>query len=182
MIQFATFPRTWSPPEWVGQIVEIFRKHESSISRDQPESRLSGEEVLAALAEELEGLGFRIEKLKRTDRKLPRRTLSAGEHAVEHYHVDVYHPEWHCCVAIENGLAWMRDATDEDAVEPLLVANADTLCLAVPGGPSGTGESGRPSAGELPPGSAYDRACTLAQAVYGRGRLYLPRRLVLIGY
>jgi len=173
VIQFATFPRTWSPPAWVGRIVEIFRNHESSISPDQPERRLSSEEVLAVLAGDLEGLGFHIEKLKLTDRKLPRRPFSEGD-AAEHYHVDVYHPEWHCCIAIENGPAWTHDAIDADAVEPLLVANADTLCLAVP--------ACDPSAGERLPDSEYDRAVTLAQAVYNRSRPYLPHRLVLIGY
>ncbi len=173
MIQFATFPRTWSPPAWVGRIVEIFRNHESSISPDQPERRLSSEEVLAVLAGDLEGLGFHIEKLKLTDRKLPRRPFSEGD-AAENYHVDVYHPEWHCCIAIENGPAWTHDAIDADAVEPLLVANADTLCLAVPGSD--------PSAGERLPDSEYDRAVTLAQTVYNRSRPYLPHRLVLIGY
>jgi len=180
MIQFATFPHTWSPPAWVGRIVETFRNHENRISSpDQPERRLSSEEVLAVLAGDLEGLGFCIEKLKLTDRKLPRRASSAGEPEAEHYHVDVYHPEWHCCIAIENDPAWTHDASDEDAVEPLLVANADTLCLAVPGSPRGTGS---PSAGERPPDSEYDRAFTLAQAVYSRSRSYLPHRLVLIGY
>lgn len=179
MIQLATFPRTWTPPAWVGRIVEIFRNHESRISPDQPERRLSSEEVLAVLAGDLESLGFQIEKLKLTDRKLHCRGLSAGEPAAEHYHVDVYHPEWHCCIAIEHGPAWTNDAMDEDAVEPLLVANADTLCLAVPGGPGGTGS---PSAAERPPDSEYDRAFTLAQAVYSRSKSYLPHRLVLIGY
>ncbi len=176
MIQFATFPRTWSPPAWVGQIVEIFRNHESGISPDQPEKRLSSEEVLAVLAGDLEGLGFRIEKLNLADRKASRASLSAGESAAEHYHFDIYHPEWHCCIAIEDGPVWTNDAIDEDAVEPLLVTNADTLCLAVPGG------SANQSAGERLPDSEYDRAVTLAQAVYNRSRSYLPHRLVLIGY
>lgn len=174
MIRFATFPRTWSPPAWVGRIVETFRRHESGISLNRPQGRLSSEEVLAVIAGDLESLGFCIEKLKLTDPKLPRRALSAGEPVAEHYHVDVYHPEWHCCIAIEDGPAWTNDAIVEDAVEPLLVANADTLCLAVPGGDR--------SAGAQIPDSEYDRAVTLAQAVYSRSRAYLPHRLVLIGY
>jgi hypothetical protein len=178
MIQFATFPRTWSPPEWVGRMVEIFRRHESGISADRPQGRLSSEEVLAVLAGDLEGLGFHIEKLKLADRELSSHPVSQGEGgsandaAAEHYHFDVYHPQWHCCIAIEDGPAWTNDAIDEDAVEPLLVANADTLCLAVPGCTAG----GRLSDSE------YDRAVTLAQAVYHRSRSYLPHRLVLIGY
>lgn len=176
MIQFATFPRTWSPPAWVGRMVEIFRNHESSISPDQPETRLSSEAVLAVLAGDLEGLGFHIEKVELADRRVSRRHLSAGESAEQHFHVDVYHPEWHCCIAIEDGPAWTSDAIDEDGVEPLLVANADTLCLAVPGGPCS------PSAGERPASSEYDRALALAKVVYSRSRSYLPHRLVLIGY
>jgi len=172
MIQFATFPRTWSPPAWVGRIVEIFRNHESSIGPDQPEGRLSSEQVLAVLAGDLEGLGFHIEKLKLTDSKVPRRAFSEGD-AAERYHVDVYHPEWHCCVAIEDGHAWTSDAIGDDSVEPLLVANADTLCLIVPGSD--------PPGGRLLD-SEYDRAVALAQSVYHRSRSYLPYRLVLIGY
>jgi hypothetical protein len=178
-IQFATFPRTWSPPEWVGRTVAVFRRHESDLSPDRPQGRLSSEEVLAVLAGDLEGLGFHIEKLKRTDLKLPGGPHppsgaggSAGDSAEEHYHFDVYHPQWHCCIAIEDGPAWTNDAIDEDAVEPLLVANADTLCLAVPGSATGDGVSD----------SEYDRALALAQAVYQRSRPYLPHRLVLIGY
>jgi hypothetical protein len=174
MIQFATFPRTWSPPEWVGQIVEIFRRNVSTIGPHQPQGRLSSKEVLAVLTGDLEGIGFRIEKLKLTDRKVQRLPLSGGDPAAEHYNVDVYHPEWHCCIAIEDGPAWTNDAIDEDAVEPLLVANADTLCLAVPGSD--------PSAGGRLAESEYDRAVTLAQAVYNRSRSYLPHRLLLIGY
>lgn len=179
MIRCATFPSAWSPPAWVDRIVEVFRGHESRIGTDQPERTLSSEEVLAVIAGDLEGLGFRIEKLKLTDRKVPRHALSGGGSAAERHHVDVYHPEWHCCIAIEDGHAWTGDAIGEDSVEPLLVANADTLCLAVPGGPDGMGD---PYAGERPPDSEYDRACALAQAVYGRSRAYLPHRLVLIGY
>lgn len=176
MIRFSTFPRTWSPPEWVGRTVEIFRQHESAITTDRPEGRLSSEVVLAILSGDLEGTGFRIEKLKRADLKAPgsSRPLPAGESAAQHYHFDVYHPEWHCCIAIEDGPAWANDAIDEDAVEPLLVANADTLCLAVPG--CNIDPEGRVVDSE------YERAVTLAKAVYHRSRTYLPHRLVLIGY
>lgn len=176
MIQYATFPRTWSPPPWVERIVEAFLHHQSGISPDRPEGRLSSEEVLAVLAGELEALGFHIEKVALADRRMPLRTLSAGKPAEQHYHVDVYHPEWHCCLAIEDGPAWTSDAIDEDGVEPMLVANADTLCLAVPGG------TGSLAAGDRFAESEYDRALALAQVVYSRSRPYLPHRLVLIGY
>jgi len=172
MIQSAAFPRTWSPPAWVGQVVEVFRRHQGVISPQPPEASLSSEQVLAVLAGDLEGLGFRIEKMELADRRVPHRPLSAGEPPAQHYHVDVYHPQWHCCIAIEDGPAWTNDAIDQDGVEPLLVANADTLCLAVPGRVHGAG----------PAVSEYERALALAQVVYSRSRSYLPHRLVLIGY
>jgi hypothetical protein len=179
MIQFATFPRTWSPPEWVDRMMAIFRRHESAIGTDRPQGKLSSEEVLAILAGDLEGAGFHIEKMKLGDRTAPSPPdtpdpAAAGEPLPEHYHFDVYHPEWHCCVAIEDGPVWTNDAIDADAVEPLLVANADTLCLAVPGS--------NPSVAGRLVDSEYERAVTLAKAVYHRSRPYLPHRLVLIGY
>lgn len=147
------------------------------MSSDRAGAKRSGVDLLAVLASDLEDLGFRIEKLRLPDRSLPRRPFSTGEPAEQHLNVDVYHPEWHCCIAIEDRPDWA--AIYEDGVEPLIVANADTLCLVVRASVGGTGGA---SAEQRSADSDYDRALALAQVLYGRSRAYLPHRLVLIGY
>jgi len=179
MIRIASFPRAWVPPPWVDQIVGIFRRHERRIDSGRIEALRSSREVLAILAGDLEGVGFHIEHLEHSSRRVPRQPLSAGASAAQHCHVDVYHPQWHCCIAIEDGPTWTKDAMDGDGVEPLLVADADTLCLAVPAVVGGTGSLG---SAQRASESEYDRALALAQVVYTRSRTYLPHRLVLIGY
>jgi len=171
MIQFATFPRTWSRPAWVDRIVDVFRRHQDDLSSDRAGAKRSSGELLAFLSSDLQGLGFRIEKLELSDRTRPHRPFSVDEPAAPHHNIDVYHPEWHCCIAIEDRPDWA--AIDEDGVEPLIVANADTLCLAVRASASDEDRSS---------GSDYERALALAQVLYGRSRGYLPHRLVLIGY
>jgi hypothetical protein len=176
MIESATFPSTWEAPEWVGRIVEVFRRHETRIGPCEPDRRLSSEEVLEVLAPDLQAIGFRIELMKFADQYAPRRSMQADDPAGQRYHLDVYHAQWHCCLAIEDGNAWVDPTIDEERVEPLLVSNADTLCLALPGA------TGPDSPRQQPPGTSYEHARALAQAVYARRRAYLPRRLVLIGY
>lgn len=171
MILLATFPPTSQRPPWAEQILAIFRRHEAQISSTQAGRILSSEEVLATLAGDLEAIGFRIEKLKHA-RKGP----AEGEPAGESVHFDVYHPDWMCCLAIEDGHDWANIGTAEDLVEPLLVSNVDTLCLAVPcAEEQGTGKERRRA-------SEYERTCNLAEAVYGHTRITLPQRLLIIGY
>jgi hypothetical protein len=171
MILLATFPPTGRRPAWAEQIVAVFRRHEGEISSTRAGGKLSSEEVLAVLAGDLEDMGFRIEKLKhaRTD-------PAEGQPAGESLHFDVYHPEWMCCLAIEDGHDWANIGTAEDLVEPLMVSKADTLCLAVPcAEEQGVGEERRRA-------SEYERTCNLAEAVYGHIRIALPQRLLIIGY
>jgi hypothetical protein len=150
----------------------VFRKHEDKISSSRASKKLSSKEVLSLLSADLEAIGFRIEKLKHADTVSPGRdpTPAAGDSI----HFDVYQPEWMCCLAIEDGHDWANIDASEGLVEPLMVTHVDTLCLALPFAQEQIDGVGRES--------EYERTRMLAEAVYGRTRVQLPRCLLLIGY
>jgi hypothetical protein len=171
MILFASFPPTSQCPAWTERILDVFRRHEAEISSARADRSLSSEEVLGTLAGDLVAIGFRIERIKHARSRPP-----AGEFPGENVHFDVYHPEWMCCLAIEDGHDWANIDAAEDLVEPLMVSNVDTLCLACPCAEErGSGEERRRA-------SEFERTCNLAEAVYGRTRVTLPKRLLIIGY
>ena len=150
----------------------IFRLHERAITpagRDKP---LTSQEVLQVLAEDLRQAGFVIE----------RRRLAAHSHGFPasgavfaRDQFDVFHPEWLCCLAIES-LTPGPESKPAARVEPLLVVDIDTLCLALPNVP------GKVSEHEHRDVSDFDSACALARTVYGRRRVKLPYRMLLVGY
>ncbi len=164
MIRSAWFPESRQPPEWGERLVGLFRRHEKEIASDR-EAPLSSRQVLQVLEPDLRAAGFVIE----------RRALAPSS-PVEHsafarQQFDVFHPQWLCCLAIEAPGA-VTDSAPESLVEPLLVVDVDTLCLALP-------NVSVPGVHEVPD---FDSACALAVTVYGHSRVKLPYRMLLVGY
>jgi hypothetical protein len=175
MIRFAWFPEARSVPEWGERVVGVFRDHEADIASGA--HPLTGNEVLAVLADELRREGFVIER-----RQLPKPKLSSSEFygadgsLLVRHHFDVFHPEWLCCLAIEADPGKPEGLAASEFVEPLLVVDMDTLCLAVPNTARVHAGAGAPSA------ASFDGTRELAESVYGHSRVPLPYRLLLIGY
>lgn len=169
MIRFAWFPDARHVPEWGGRLVEVFRLHEREISSDGRQMALTSQEVLSVLALDLHQAGFIIER-RRLDRD------SGGLSALVRDQFDVFHPQWLCCLAIEAGPRGPEPGADGALVDPLLVADIDTLCLALPN------VVAIPADDEHREVADYDSACALARTLYGRIRVKLPYRLLLIGY
>jgi hypothetical protein len=177
MIRFATFPRIKPAPAWATQIVDIFRRHESRIDTETLNRALTSVEVLEILTRDLEAAGFTIEKRTLANEKIERSVfLGNNDAAVACHHFDVFHREWLCCLAIGAPRNASGDAAHQDLVEPLLVVDVDTLCLAVPNTHAPLPGSDEAAIRD------YDNACALAESVYGHARVRLPDRLLLIGY
>lgn len=172
MIRFAWFPDGRPVPDWGERVVEIFRRHEPEIGSEGRQIPLNSQEVLLALAADLRQLGFVIE----------RRALdphSGGLSALVRDQIDVFHPQWLCCLAIEPSPLGPEPAVGGALVDPLLVADIDTLCLALPNVAPIPAED---EDGEVADLRQYDSACALALTLYGHVRVKLPYRLLLIGY
>jgi len=171
MIRYAWFPDSRQTPEWGECVLGIFRLHERAITpagRDKP---LTSQEVLQVLAEDLRQAGFVIER-RRLAAHSPGFPASGAVFARDQF--DVFHPEWLCCLAIES-LTPGPESKPAARVEPLLVVDIDTLCLALP--------NAAPKKMQEKVGvHDYDSACALAQSVYAHARVKLPYRMLLVGY
>ena len=118
------------------------------------------------LATDLRQAGFVIERRKLTP---------GSQRFLAREQFDVFHPEWLCCLAIEAGPRGPESEKDAALVEPLLVVNVDTLCLALPNAAPRLAEQHADV-------RDYDSACALALTLYGHARVKLPYRMLLIGY
>ena len=167
MIRSAWFPEARQPPEWGERLVALFRRHEKEITSER-EAPLASQQVLQVLAADLREAGFVIER-----RALSPQAQGPGTpSALARQQIDVFHPEWLCCLAIAAPEGGPAGAPEASLVEPLLVVDVDTLCLALPNVVAG-------GAPEVPD---FNGACALALTLYGHSRVKLPYRMLLVGY
>ena len=177
MIKYLTLPLTELPPNFVEPVVEVFKSHQKAIETDQLEKGLTGNEVLAILRKDLEGLGFQVERGKSDNEKIFR-PVFFGENGQPTltYEVDAYHPDWRCGLEVEAGRAKMGNALYRDLIQGLLMVQVDYLMIAVPN------TYKFHSGGKNLSSKDFDHACSLGRALYTHTRFRMPYRLVLIGY
>lgn len=171
------FPKTEPPPNFVHDIVGVFRKYEQAIATELLAKGLTSNEVLAILAPELENSGFAVETGKMKSQKLER-PVFFGENGkpLLNYQIDAYHNDWRVGLEVEAGRAWMGNAIYRDLIQAAVMVGVETLALAVPN-VYRYSSGGRPSISR-----DYENTKAVADALYGHSRLKLPYRLVLIGY
>lgn len=176
-VRFSTFPRTESPPYFVGEVVNLFRAHESEISTIELTKGFTSDGVLARLRKDLVALGFDVEASKLSKDKI-KRPVFFGENAVPdlQYEIDAFHREWKCGLEIEAGRAWMGNAVYRDLIQALVMVDLDYLILAVPN--SYRYQSG----GKQVSSKDYENSVSVADALFGHNRVRLPYRLTIIGY
>lgn len=155
----------------------MFRRHASTVGTEGLTKGLTSDQVLAVLAEDLELLGFQIEKVKASAGKVER-PVFFGENGIPtvRYEVDGYHAGWRCGLEVEAGRAWMGNAVYRDLVQALVMVEVDWLCLAVPVSYK------YQSTGRSVVSRDYENSVQLAEALYGHSRMRLPYRLLLVGY
>src|SRR5215207_5602143 len=92
-IRFSTFPRTEPPPDFVEDVVSVFKQHESEIATEINDKGLKSDDVLAVLGPGLADLGFQVEASKKKVDKLER-PVFFGENGIPtpRYEIDAYHP------------------------------------------------------------------------------------------
>ena len=132
MIRFLSYPRTEPPPDFVSEIVNVFRNHEETVSTLELEKGLTSDAALAVIRDDLIALGFSIEHSKLSTDKI-RRPVYFGENGIPSlaYEIDGFHPEWRCGIEIEAGRGWMGNAVYRDLIQALIMVNVDHLVLAV---------------------------------------------------
>lgn len=176
-IRFSTFPRTEPPPDFVVDLVAVFRRHESRIATEINSKGLKSDEVLAVLGSDLADLGFDVEASKKKVDKLER-PVFFGENGVPtlRYEIDAFHPEWRCGLEVEAGRGWMGNAVYRDLIQAAVMVGVEYLCLAV------SNVYRYKSSGKSATSRDYTNTKQVAEAIYGHSRLHLPYNLILIGY
>ena len=172
-IRFSTFPRTVPPPPFVGDLVDVFRRHEHRIGTGRGTKGLTSDKVLAVLHDDLVALGFDVESGKGASQKVER-PVFFGENGVPtlRYEIDAYHDGWRCGLEVEAGRGFMGNAFYCDLVQAAVMVQVDHLVVAL-------ANEYRFSGGAS---ADYARGCAVADALFGHSRVALPYDLVLIGY
>jgi len=173
-IRFSSFPRTEPPPDFVPEIVEVFRQHEAAIATEKLDRHLKSDEVLVALSAGLISLGFQVETSKAKRDKISRPVFFGenGEPTLR-YEVDAYHAGWRCGLEVEGIRAIRGGALYRDLIQALVMVQVEHLCVAVPNVVT-WGETGR--------SKSYQEATRTVDALYGHTRFTFPYGLTVIGY
>jgi hypothetical protein len=176
-IRFTTFPRTEPSPDFIENIISVFKKHEATISTTDLRKGLTSDQVLSTISLDLADLKFQVEIGKQHLQKI-QRPVFFGENGLPElrYQIDAYQPQWNCGLEVEAGRAWMGNAFYRDLVQALVMVQVDHLCTAVPNAYK-YNSGGRPMVH-----SAYESAVSVADALYGHSRIKMPYRLTVIGY
>lgn len=176
-IRYSTFPKTEPPPEFISQVIAVFKKHEEDISTILLKKGLTSDGVLSKLRNDLIQIGFEVEAGKRKTEKIER-PVFYGEDGVPtlRYEIDAYHSLWKCGLEIEAGRAWMGNAVYRDLIQALVMVEVEYLILAVPNAYK------YKSYKRDVISSDYDNTKNLVDALYGHTRIQLPYKLVVLGY
>lgn len=176
-IHYSNYPRTEAPPEFISQVIAIFKKHEEDISTIRLKKGLTSDKVLSKLRNGLVKIGFEVEAGKRKEEKIER-PVFYGENGSPtlRYEIDAYHPLWKCGLEIEAGRAWMGNAVYRDLIQALVMVEVDYLTLAVPNAYK------YKSYDRDVVSNDYDNTKSLVDALYGHSRFQLPYKLIVVGY
>lgn len=176
-VRFKSFPRTEPPPNFIKDIVNVFKKHEQKIGTEKLTKGLTSDQVMKILAKDLINQGWKIE-LGKNKEKIIERPVFFGENGIPelNYQIDGYHEKQNCGLEIEAGRAWMGNAIYRDLVQALVMVQVDHLILAVPNRYKYKSHNNETISYD------YNKTTSVAEALYGHSRLKLPYGLTVIGY
>jgi hypothetical protein len=169
------FPRNAKAPAWVHDFVAVVADAEGTVSTAK-EAGLKSDDVLAALAPGLSGLGYSVESGKKHDQKITRPVLFGENGAAQvSYDIDAFHDALGIAVEVEAGRGAANNADYRDIVRTALILDANYLALLMPlDYRAGTSNQSI---------KAYSRTRSQLDALYASDRLKLPFAGVLVvGY
>lgn len=176
-IHFTSFPKTQPPPEFVPEIVSVFRAHEPEISTEALTKGLESNEVLRVLSEDLRVIGFSVETGKSRGGKIERPVYFGEDGRPERlYEIDGYHPQWRCGIEIEAGRGWKGNAFYRDLIQTATMVDVDHVCIAV------ANQYRYKNKGKTAISPDYMLCRSVAETIFGHTRLKMPFGLTVIGY
>lgn len=166
------FPNSLRPLQELRDLASVFDSHMAAIS--SVSHNLKSNEVLEVLAEDLEAIGYLVEKSKRAE-DLIRMPVLFGEYGglQKEFYADAYHPGKHIVLEVEAGRAVANNQFLKDLFEACMMDDSEYLCIAVRQEYVGGGVHSMD----------YDRVCTFIRTLYASNRLQLPLKGVMVlGY
>ncbi len=172
MIRFRSLPSTKPPPAFVNDIVQVFEKHDTEISRAAEGDRFGSDKVLGVLRSSLRELGFEVEE-RIAGGTVIERPVFFGENGAPslRYRVDAFNPKWECGLEIEAGRGLQGNAFYRDLVQAMVMTSVNHLVIAMLNEYRG-GNGSRD----------YEKVVEVARAIYAHDRVAMPFGLTVVGY
>lgn len=166
------FPNSLRPSDELRMLASVFDAHMEEITSES--NNLKSNEVLGILADDLEAIGYTVEKSKKAE-DLIRMPVLFGEQGVleKEFYADAYHPDAHIVLEVEAGRAVANNQFLKDLFEACMMEDSEYLCIAVRKQYTGGGINSQD----------YERVCTFIRTLYASNRLELPLKGVMVlGY
>lgn len=130
MIKWNYFPRNKRIDKKFQDIISVFNNHANKI--DSSLHKLTSNDVLKILSQDLEILGYQVERGKKKDEVI-RVPVLFGENGTERvsYEVDAFHPNEKTVIEVEAGRAVTNYQFLKDFFECCMMSDVDYLCIAV---------------------------------------------------
>lgn len=166
------FPNNLCPSNELRELANAFDKNIASI--DSANHNLKSNDVLEVVTNDLELLGYQVERGKRAEDLIRMPVLFGERGALEkEFYADAYQPESHIVLEVEAGRAVVNNQFLKDLFEACMMDDADYLCIAV--------RKSYVSGGVH--SNDYERVCKFMQTLYASNRLQLPLKGVMVlGY
>lgn len=167
-MKWSYFPRNNSIGDELLKVVNAFVVNESKITSES--NSLHSNEVLHIVADELEKIGYIVEKSKRDKDKIKMPVLY-GECGVPtvNFETDAYNKELKAVIEVEAGRGVTNYQFLKDFFESCCMDNTDYLCIAVR-------QKYRIS-------NDYEKVCSFFDALYASNRFTVPLKgILIIGY
>ena len=167
-IEFQYYPKNSKIPKDLQDVVDVFKYKHSSINSKN--HNLVSNEVLNIVSKELVGLGFTIEKSKRSDDRIKVPVLFGKNGIMEKsFDADGYNEDKKIVIEVEAGRAFTNYQFLKDLFQACVMSDVDYLVIAV-----------RCIYRSNPD---FEKIITFFDTLYASGRLSLPLKgILVIGY
>ena len=167
-MKWSYFPQNKKISNELLKIISVFNDNENNVSSNS--YQLKSDEVLKALSNDLQRIGYIVEKSKKDADKIKMPVLY-GESGIAtlNFEVDAYNKNTKIVIEIEAGRAVTNYQFLKDFFEACCMADAEYLCIAV----------------RIIYGNRYDyqKVCDFFKAMYASDRFAIPLKgILIIGY
>jgi 2-C-methyl-D-erythritol 4-phosphate cytidylyltransferase len=130
MIQFQFFPRSHPTTSKLLEVTEVFKHYISDINSQV--HQLSSNDVLLIISNDLEKIGFKVEKSKSAEDKIPVPVLYGhNNQASKSFLADAIHLEQKVVIEVEAGRAVVNNQFLKDIFQASMMVDIEYLVLAV---------------------------------------------------